>query len=71
MSRVQEIGNHLLWLLGHLLFTTILNLALFGGYHAYQWYQMTQPLSIDLSQLSNEEINQLNKEMFQEQQARK
>jgi len=58
-ERMQEIGNHVLWLCGHLLFTLVLDLALFGGYHAYSWYQTQLPVSIDISQLNVEEKTQL------------
>ena len=55
MSRATEIGNHALWLMGHLAFTVTVNLALFGAYHTYTWYQAQQPVQIDLTQLSTED----------------
>ena len=71
MSRASDLGNQLLWLVGHLVFTSIINLTAFGGYHAYQWYLSTQPTQIDLAQLSNDELNQISKEAFIVQQDRR
>lgn len=39
MERAKEIGDQLLWLIGHLAFTLAVNLMVFGGYHAWQAYQ--------------------------------
>lgn len=47
------------WWASHLLFMLIINLSVFGGYHAYQWYQAQMPVQIDLSQLSEAEKTQL------------
>lgn len=55
MSRIEEIGSHLLWIMGHLAFTVTVNLALFGAYHTYTWYQAQMPVQIDLAQLSTED----------------
>lgn len=54
MERAKEIGDQLLWLIGHLAFTLAVNLMVFGGYHAFQVYQSMQPMQIDISQLSDE-----------------
>lgn len=55
MSRIEEIGSHALWIAGHLLFTTILNLTLVGGWYAYGQYQALQPVRIDITQLTQED----------------
>lgn len=54
MSRIEEIGNQTLWILGHLAFTIIVNLTVLGGYYTFQQYQAMQPYQIDLSQLEPE-----------------
>lgn len=59
------------WWASHLLFMLIVNLSLFGGYHAYGWYQTTQPIQIDVSQLDDNALNQVSKEIFEEQRSRK
>ena len=55
----------------HVAVIVVVNLTVFGGYHAYQWYQSMQPSQIDLAQLSDEELNQISKEAFLVQQDRR
>ena len=59
------------WWVGHLTFTILLNLIAFGSYHVWVWYQITQPIMIDVSRLDNEGLNDLSKEIFREQVSRK
>lgn len=55
MERAKEIGNHALWLVGHLAFTIAVNLMALGGYFAYQEYKAMQPTQIDLAQLTDQD----------------
>lgn len=59
------------WWASHLLFVLIINLSVFGGYHAYQWYQTTQPYVFDASQLDDATLNQISQEIFEELKTRK
>lgn len=64
MERAKDLGNNALWLGGHLMFTLILDLALLGGYHAYNWYLTTQPQEWNLSALSADDRSELSKQLF-------
>lgn len=64
MNRTLELGNQLLWLLGHALFTLITVCTLRGGYQFYKDYEATQPIQIDVSQLTAEDRAELSKQIF-------
>lgn len=59
MSRAKEIGNHALWVLGHVLFTIVAVCSARGGYEYWNDYVASQGVQIDLSQLEDVEKEQL------------
>lgn len=54
------------WWASHLLFVVILNLAIFGAYHAYQWYKVESYMRIDVSEWENERLAQFQSEIAKE-----
>jgi len=59
MSRVEEIGHQVMWILGHILFTLITVCAVRGGYQFYLDYEWSQKQNFDLSELSVEQKNEI------------
>lgn len=64
MEQMKNLGAFALWFSSRMLFTIIVDLTLFGGYHAYNWYQTTQPQEWDLSALNADERSELSKQLF-------
>ncbi len=66
MEQARNLGNFALWLSSHLLFTLILDLALLGGWFA--WQQLPTLLGRDMASLvkglSVDEKNELAQALF-------
>lgn len=69
MSRTEEIGSQIMWILGHTLFTLIAVCVVRGGYQFYQDYISLRGLegtSFDLSMLDVDQKNELLEELMSE-----
>lgn len=63
-NRAIEIGNQILWILGHALFTLVTVCAVRGGYQFFQDYKATEPIQIDVTQLTDDDRAELSKQIF-------
>ncbi len=70
-EKIQATGQLLGWLATRMFFLIIVDLAAFGAWNSYQWYQAIQPQQIDVATLTNESLNELSKEILREQASRK
>jgi len=64
MSRTEEIGGQILWVLGHLVFTTVTVCALRGGYMFYKEAQSLRGVEFDISRLEAAEKEALAEQLI-------